>query len=132
MKAPWGPQPCNSKTAAMDPKLDSVRKITAALVGEQGIAKALKRARSELRHARRARSRKLYGFWAAVEAELEAARLDAERASTPLAAVVAEPPRAAAPSPAFASAGEPRTGAMATPGPRSAAGEVWTSTARSS
>jgi hypothetical protein len=93
--------------------------------------KALKRAQSELRHARRARSRRLYGFWSAVEAELEAARLDKDRTATALAAVVAEPPRAAASSPAFASAGDPRApkGARA---PRTAAGPVWTPTLRSS
>lgn len=112
----------------MDPKLEAARKVAAALLGEQGLFKALKLVRSELRHARRARSRKLYGFWAAVEAELEAARLDAERAATP---VFAGPPRATAVSPSFASAVKPRMGTKRTPAPRTA-GEIWTSIARSS
>ncbi len=129
MTAPREPQPRKLKIAESDPKLEAARKVAAALLGQQGLVKAIKLARSELRHARRARSRKLYGFWAAVEAELEAARLDAERAAAPLGA---DPPRATAPSPAFASAVEPGTGAKGTSGRRTAAGEVWTSTLRSS
>ena len=117
----------------MNPKLGGVYKVAAALLAEQGLVKALKRARSELRHARRARSRKLYGFWSAVEAELEAARLSRDRtAAAPAAAVAEPPPRAAAPSPAFASAGSPRAEAKGTPGARTAAGQLWTSTVRSS
>lgn len=132
MTAPRGPRSRNSKTAATDPKLDSVSRFAAALLCEQGLVKALRRARSELRRARRARSRKLYGFWAAVEAELDAARLDGERTAAAVhSAVVAETPRAPAASPALAPVdlrGEPK-GKSA---PRTAAGPVWTSTVRSS
>jgi hypothetical protein len=128
---PRGPQSRNSKTTATDPKLDSVSRFATALLCEQGLVKALKRARSELRHARRARSRKLYGFWAAVEAKLDAARLDGERTAAAVhSAVVAETPRAPAASPVFAPVdlrGEPK----GAPAPRTAAGDVWTSIVRS-
>jgi hypothetical protein len=123
------PQPHKLNTANSDPKLEAACKAARALLCEQGLFKAIKLARSELRRARRARSRKLYGFWAVVEAELEAARPDAERATAPPAA---DPPRATSPSRALASAVEPRKGANGKPGPRTAAGEVWTSIARSS
>ena len=116
-----GVSPRNSEPVAMNPQIEGVRKAAATLLGDQGIVKALKLARSELRRARRARSRKLFGFWTAVEAELEAARLDGGWKAMTLAGVVAGPPKRAAAS--FASADDARAKVV---------GQVWTSTARSS
>jgi len=51
-----------------------VRKVVASLVDELGASKAIKRARFERQRARRARSRKQFAFWAAVEHTLKVCR----------------------------------------------------------
>jgi hypothetical protein len=52
------------------------------LVAERGADNAIKRVETELRRAKRARSRKLYGFWSAVLVRIETETESNERRNT--------------------------------------------------
>ena len=80
-------EPRQRRGAIPAPKRDAVETAVAALLGEHGASGAVKRVQSNLRLARRARSRKHYAFWAAVGAELELYRSE-HRGTGPIGAVV--------------------------------------------
>jgi hypothetical protein len=52
------------------------------LVAQRGADNAIKRVETELRRAKRARSRKLYGFWSAVLVRIETETKSNERRNT--------------------------------------------------
>jgi hypothetical protein len=71
------------------------------LVAQRGADNAIKRVETELRRAKRARSRKLYGFWSAVFVRIETETESTERRNT-------RPARSAQPMAASGHGGRPQ------------------------